>query len=95
MEEIHLLDEYNQQFTVTQFEEELLFKYFKIPEEGDEILYKNATDILSYLAEKTKISITNSSKLHIGKLLHKYRFKQGSNSNRKKYEVALIEVLIP
>lgn len=92
LEEIHQLDEHNQQFTVTQFEEELLLKYFKIPEEGDEILYKNATDILLYISETTKISITNSSKLHIGKLLHKYRFKKGTRNNRKIYEVALNEV---
>jgi predicted P-loop ATPase len=75
----------NEQFQSVPFEEELLLAHYEpIPNESA-TLFLSTTDIASNLAEHRKFNITASTKLNLGKALHKHKFVRVKKGGRYVY----------
>lgn len=75
----------NEQFQSIPFEEDLLLAHYEpIPKESA-TLFLSTTDIASNLAEHRKFNITASTKLNLGKALHKHKFVRVKKGGRYVY----------
>ena len=71
-EEIKTITASNEQYQVKTAEEELLLTWFEKPTDGYNISYLSTSEIASKLNTFTKINVTNSTEIMLGKALHKH-----------------------
>ena len=86
-DEIKMIEENNIQFIRVSIEEELLIKYFAIPESDDQVVvYLTNTEIMNYVTQREKMRGGDQSFLRrMGSILKKHGFKQKSMNNQKPY----------
>jgi predicted P-loop ATPase len=75
----------NEQFQSIPFEEELLLTHYEPIAKEDAALFLSTTDIASNLAEHRKFNITASTKLNLGRALHKHKFVRVKKGGRYVY----------
>lgn len=79
----------NEQFQSVPFEAELLLAHYEPVSKEDATLFLSTTDIASNLAEHRKFNITASTKLNLGKALHKHKFVRVKKGGRYVYALKL------
>jgi len=86
-DEIKVIEENNKQFIRVSMEEELLFKYFKVPDSSNSpIVYFTNTDIMNYVTQREKMRSGDPSfGRRLGNILKKNGFIQKSVNNQKPY----------
>jgi predicted P-loop ATPase len=77
----------NEQFQSVPFEEELLLTHYEPVAKEDATLFLSTTDIASNLAEYRKFNITASTKLNLGRALHKHKFVRVKKKGRYVFAV--------
>jgi predicted P-loop ATPase len=77
----------NEQFQSVPFEEELLLAHYEPVSKEDATLFLSTTDIASNLAEHRKFNITASTKLNLGRALHKHQFVRVKKKGRYVFAV--------
>ena len=94
-EDIVKIDANNSKFVRQSTEEELLLKYFRIPEASDKkesIVELTPTDILNELQKHTNLKIGDPSSMRrIGVVLNKYKFQKISKAHSKPYQLVRID----
>jgi predicted P-loop ATPase len=85
--EIQEITANNEQFQSVPFEEELLLTHYEPVAKEDATLFLSTTDIASNLAEYRKFSITASTKLNLGRALHKHKFVRVKKKGRYVFAV--------
>jgi predicted P-loop ATPase len=88
-EEIKSITENNEQYQLRSPEEELLLTWFEPAERNKANTFLNTSQVAAKLAEKAKISITDSSVNKLGKALKKHGFIRFNTKNG--YVYALYE----
>jgi predicted P-loop ATPase len=89
--EIDAINLNNQQFRNLAVEEELLTGYFEPCDASDADHLFTTTELLNWLAQKAKVSVTNSSKQKMGKALRANGYQRLKQQNR--YVYALKELV--
>jgi predicted P-loop ATPase len=77
----------NEQFQSVPFEEELLLSHYQPVDKEEATLFLSTTDIASNLAEHRKFNITASTKLNLGRALHKHKFVRVKKKGRYVFAV--------
>jgi predicted P-loop ATPase len=77
----------NEQFQSVPFEEELLLTHYEPVAKEEASLFLSTTDIASNLAEHRKFNITASTKLNLGRALHKHKFVRVKKKGRYVFAV--------
>jgi predicted P-loop ATPase len=77
----------NEQFQSVTFEEDLLLSHYQPVAKEDATLFLSTTDIASNLAEHRKFNITASTKLNLGRALHKHKFVRVKKKGRYVFAV--------
>lgn len=75
-EEIKSITENNEQYQLRSPEEELLLTWFEKPDDSFNIQYLNTTQIATKLAEKAKLTVTDSTINKLGRALKKHQFER-------------------
>jgi predicted P-loop ATPase len=73
-EEIDLVNSNNEQFSIRTVEEEMLLTHFKPIEPEFCSLFLTASQINTYLAERSRIQVSTGSAINVGKILKKHNF---------------------
>lgn len=90
-EELGLINDMNEAFREAPMEEELLFTFFRAPQEGDTVSYLSATEILSKLLYKSGIGSGQLNSSRLGKVLLNAGFEQSRRKGKTIYAVHEIE----
>jgi predicted P-loop ATPase len=77
----------NEQFQSVTFEEDLLLSHYQPVAKEEATLFLSTTDIASNLAEHRKFNITASTKLNLGRALHKHKFVRVKKKGRYVFAV--------
>ena len=85
--EIHEIAANNEQFQSVPFEEDLLLSHYQPVAKEEATLFLSTTDIASNLAEHRKFNITASTKLNLGRALHKHKFVRVKKKGRYVFAV--------
>lgn len=95
-DQVKLIEENNDMFNRISIEEELVLKYFRIPNVDDPqsaILELQPTEIMKFLSEVEQIRQDTSVLRKLGLALQKHNFKKVSRGASKLYKVVLINDL--
>lgn len=86
-DDIALIEERNRRYTVPSMEEELISKYYRLPEPGEPVLYQTATDIVEYITSFGVKKLTNA---RVGIALRKLGYKK--IARKQKYVYATVRL---
>lgn len=81
-DDIALIEERNRRYTVPSMEEELISKYYRLPEPGEPVLYQTATDIVEYITSFGVKKLTNA---RVGIALRKLGYEKIERNRRYYY----------
>lgn len=86
-DETIVIEENNKQFYRVSIEEDLLFKYFRLPEPNDQtVINLTNTEIMNYVTQREKMRSGDPSFIRrLGSILKKNGFIQKSINNQKPY----------
>jgi len=92
--EINDIDNNNNRFLRQSVEEELLLKFYRLPEKDDKndsIISLTPTELINEMQKYSSIKIGDASSLRrLGSALHKYKFQKISKGNSKPYQLVRI-----
>ena len=85
LEEIKEINLSNEEFRAASVEEELLLEYFEVCDRDDASHYLSTTQILSYINERVRININDSSRNKMGRVLRAKNFLKTKKGGRSVY----------
>lgn len=90
-DEIAMITANNEKYQIRNVSEEMLLTYFRIPEPDESCQYIAASQILSFIHNRTGVQTSQGNIIALGKALNKHGFERVKKSSRYVWKVVPID----